>query len=139
VIQQQIQQLKNVTVTLDVSASADVVAKFNAGNFQSLVYAPRWNEPGLDLVSYFLSTSPLNYWHYSNPTVDAALKQLTTVTDQKTKTQLVHQVEQQILKDAPVAWYTRYPTWTELTKKVQGYKTIFDQIPLMDNVWLKST
>jgi peptide/nickel transport system substrate-binding protein len=139
VTQQQIQQLKNVTVTLEPLSSADVITRFSTGQFQAVIYAPRWNEPALDFVSYFLSTSPLNYYKYSNPQVDTILNQLKTTTDQKTKIKLVHDAEQIILKDSPIAWYTRYPSYTELSKKVQGYKTIFDQIPFMEDVWLKKS
>jgi peptide/nickel transport system substrate-binding protein len=135
-LQQQIQRLKNVTMTIDIQANTLLIANFNSGNFQVYPNIPRWNEPAVDMVSTFKTGAASNYMRYSNPQVDAWLNQLQTSTDQKTRVQLVHQIEQQVLKDAPVAYYTRFASYTYLDDTVRGVKGYYDMRYLLDQVWI---
>jgi peptide/nickel transport system substrate-binding protein len=137
-LQAQISKLHNVNMKLDIQASTLLAANFNSGNFQAYTAIPRWGEPATDMVATFLSTSPTNYWKYNNPATDSALTQLQTAPDQKTRTQLVHTAEEQILKDMPVAWYTRYASYRILDKTLQNVKTYYDQRVLVDDLWIKS-
>jgi peptide/nickel transport system substrate-binding protein len=138
VFQQQLQKLKNVNITLDIENSANVISKYVAGQYQAYMGIPRWNEPAVDFVNYFKTGSSINYFRYSNPQVDALLTQLQTATDLKTKKQLVSQATALILKDSPVAWYSRFPTTTLIGPKVRGIKFQFDQIPNIDSLWVTS-
>jgi peptide/nickel transport system substrate-binding protein len=138
-LQAQLNKLKNVEMKIEVLAATEVIRKYNAGEQQAVIQGPRWNEPAIDMVNWFSSTSNFNYMRYSNPTVDSALKQLVTATDQKTREQLVHQVEQQVLKDAPVVWYLRFPSNGIIDQKtVKNFKAYYDQRYLLDDVWLKA-
>jgi ABC-type oligopeptide transport system substrate-binding subunit len=60
----------------------------------------------LDLLFY--SESSNNHTNYSNPEVDALLKQARTETDQVVRYQLYNRVEQMIIDDAPwiPLWYS---------------------------------
>jgi peptide/nickel transport system substrate-binding protein len=136
-LQAQLQKLKNVQISLVPQAGATLIAKINAGNYQSYTTTSnRWNEPSTDFVNVFHGGSNFNFSHYSNPTVDSMLDQLKSATDQKTRVQLVHSAEQQILKDSPVAWYTRFVSAEMIDKTVRNYNVVFDQVPLFDGVWL---
>jgi peptide/nickel transport system substrate-binding protein len=137
-LQAQISKLKNVTMKLDVLASTQVVQAYTTGNYQATQLGLTWNVPAIDMARLFSSTSPFNYTHYSNPQVDAALKQLAATTDKQTQVQLVQSIEKQVLNDAPVAWYTRTPYWQIYDKSVQNYQNAFDHIPLLNAVWLSS-
>jgi peptide/nickel transport system substrate-binding protein len=133
----QLSKLKNLEITQEPLGASAVVAKYSPGAFQAVlnVNQARWNEPAIDVVNLFQSTSSGNISRYSNPTVDAALNQLVTAADQKTREQLVHTAMAQIVKDAPMAWYTRTPSFAVLDKSVRGYDIYFDQIPLSDGLW----
>jgi peptide/nickel transport system substrate-binding protein len=135
-LQAQLAQLKNVHVTLNVGASATIVQRYTTGNFQATLAGPRWNEPGIDMVTWFSSASTQNWMKYSSPTVDSALQKLVSATDEPTRVTQAHTVEQQVLKDSPVAWYAGFASGTEFAKRVQGYVSYFDQVPLMDSVWV---
>jgi peptide/nickel transport system substrate-binding protein len=137
-LQAQVSKLKNVNMKVDVQASTLLIANFNSGNFQAYSAIPRWNLPAIDLTATFRSTSATNYWKYNNPTVDSELTQLVTSTDPKTSVQLVRSAEGQILKDMPVAWYTRYATYTIVDKSVKGLTAYYDQRFLLDNVWISN-
>jgi peptide/nickel transport system substrate-binding protein len=133
----QISRLKNVTVNVDSESTAAVIAKFTAGNYQAWhTTLGKWNEPAIDMPNVFLSTSPSNYAKWNNPTVDATLRQLTTETDQKTRVQLVHTIQQQILKDAPIVYYTRYASFLTEDKYVKNLNNYYDQRTLFDQVWV---
>jgi peptide/nickel transport system substrate-binding protein len=138
-LQAQVSRLKNVQMKLDVVAIAQVTQKYTTGNYQATQFTPRWNVPAIDMVRWFSSTSPFNYMHYSNPQVDADLSQLVTSKDQKTQVRLVQSVEQQVLKDSPVVWYVRFPDWQIYDKTVQNYQNAYDEVPLLDGVWLGSS
>ena len=112
-----------------------LIATFNSGDFQMYPSNPRWKEPALDLVATFRSNSPADYARYSDPSA-SALIQLVTATDQKTRAQLVHTVEEQILKDVPVVYYTRYPSYTIIDKSVKDVVIQCDQRFLLDQIWI---
>jgi peptide/nickel transport system substrate-binding protein len=137
-LQAEIQKLKNVEMKLEPLSSPVLIQKFNTGDFQVYPSIPRWNEPAVDMVQTFLTGSAVNYARYSNPTVDAALKQLVTETDQKKRVELVHTAQEQILKDVPVAFYTRYASYTIFSKQVQNVTLYYDQRFLLDQMWLSS-
>jgi ABC-type transport system substrate-binding protein len=133
----QMSRLKNVTVNVESLASTAVIQKFTTGNFQLFPTGlPRWNEPAVDMVNTFMSTSPSNYAKYNSPTVDAALRQLTTEADQKTRVQLVHTIEQQLLKDVPFVFYTRFSSYLTLDKYIRSMANYYDQRTLFDQVWI---
>jgi peptide/nickel transport system substrate-binding protein len=136
-LQQMFQKLKGVTVNLDVQSAPSVVAKAVAGQYQAY-FNPvwRWNEPALDFINLFLGGSSLNYMRYSNSTVDSALNQLRTAADPQVKKQLVSQATAQIIKDAPVAYYSRYSSSAVIAKRVRGLKWEYDLIELLDNAWV---
>jgi ABC-type transport system substrate-binding protein len=138
-LQAQISKLKNVSVALDVEQSTAVQKAFALGQFQAFPITVRWNEPAVDMVNSFLSTGPTNYGHYNNSTVDTALNQLKTATDQKTRVQLVHSVEQQVLKDVPDAFYTRFPSITIPDKTIKGLTMYYPQNFLSDQIWISGT
>jgi ABC-type oligopeptide transport system substrate-binding subunit len=124
---------------LEILDSTELERRINAGDFQ--VYPtslPRWDEPAVDMVNFFLSTSPSNVTKYSNPTVDTTLRQLVTETDQAKRVQLVHAAEEQILRDAPVAWYTRAASYTILDKAVRNVTMYYDQKVVLDEVRLST-
>jgi ABC-type transport system substrate-binding protein len=74
---------------------------------------------------------------YSNPTVDAALKQLPTTTDKKTIQSLYNTVVGQILKDVPVVFFARFHTWYAQNKaEVQGWHMYYNVRPFFEDVWL---
>src|SRR5262249_37294880 len=131
VLVSQLSKLKNVQVSEEQLASTDLVRRYNAGTYQAyLTTQHRWNEPAIDMVLQFLSTSTGDTVRYSNPTVDAALNQLVTATDPKTRKQLYKTAMTQILKDSPVIWYTRQASNSILAKRVGAYPVYFDQVPL---------
>jgi peptide/nickel transport system substrate-binding protein len=139
VVQAQIAKLKNVNMTLNVVASTVIIASYATGNFQAFTSSnARWSDPAVDLPALFTTGSPSNYWRYSNPTVDSELAQLASATDQKTRSQLVSKIETQLIKDAPVAWYTRYASYTIPDKTIQNLTAYYDQRFLLDQVWLST-
>jgi peptide/nickel transport system substrate-binding protein len=138
VLMAQLAKLNNLQITLESAASPVVIQKYTSGNFQVYLGAPRWNEPGLDLYNYFHTGGSFNYYKYSNPQVDAQLDKLLTSTDPKVRKDVVDTVEQQLLKDVPIAWYGRFVSGTFATKSVKNYEVYFDQVPLLDDIWVSS-
>jgi peptide/nickel transport system substrate-binding protein len=134
----EISKLKNVDMKLEPLASTVLIGKFNTGDFQVYPSIPRWNEPAVDMVQTFLTGSAVNYARYSNPTVDAALKQLVVETDQKKRVDLVHTAQQQILKDLPVAFYTRYASYTLFSKSIKDVTLYYDQRFILSDIWISS-
>jgi peptide/nickel transport system substrate-binding protein len=135
VLQQQLQQLKNVQVSVTTIVSSDALARVVAGNFQAFTTtAGKWNDPALGMVTLFKTGGSANYSRYSNPTVDSALDQLQATTDQKTKTQLTHNIERTVLKDVPLTWFARSFSSTVVDKTVRNWQVYFDNFPLLDSV-----
>jgi peptide/nickel transport system substrate-binding protein len=138
-IQAQLAKVKNLNVAIETLATTSVIQKFTSGDYQAYpTSAFKWVEPAVDMTNSFLSTSATNYMRYNNPTVDAALNQLKTAADPKTQVQLVHQVEQQLLKDVPEALYTRAAGVTLVDKTVKGFATYFDERTLLDQLWIST-
>jgi peptide/nickel transport system substrate-binding protein len=137
-LQAQINQLKNVHMSLNLESAPQLIKDFNVGNFQAYESGVRWSVPGIDMVNWFLSTSNLNYNRYSNPAVDTALRSLARTSDIQAAVPLAHTVETTVLNDSGVAWYTAFISATALDKTVQNYNIFFDQQVLLDNVWVKS-
>jgi peptide/nickel transport system substrate-binding protein len=131
----QLSKLKNVEITIEPLAPSELVRRYTTGDLQAFTQlsSARWNEPAIDLTNMFSST---NIMKYTNPTVTTALQQLVTATDQKTRQELVHTALTQVLKDSPLVWYTRQASNQIVDKKVQDFDVYFDQVPLVDQVWL---
>jgi peptide/nickel transport system substrate-binding protein len=139
VLQAQLNQLKNVKVTLDAQQPATALTAYLGGNFQAFGgLTQRWNVPAIDLVSTFLTGSSQNIARYSNPDVDAALRKLqqTPSSDQKGQQALIEQVEKQVLADHAVAYYQQYVTATTTDKTVHGVEARFDGQAYLDNAWI---
>jgi peptide/nickel transport system substrate-binding protein len=130
-------KLKNVNMSIDIQEPVTGVPRYTSGNYQATLNDARWTDPALDMPSRFLSTSALNYMKYSNPTVDAALKELTSTTDQKQKLQAQQTVIQNVLKDVPVIWLIRFQTYYAVDKAaVKDFNMFFELRPMIENVWL---
>jgi peptide/nickel transport system substrate-binding protein len=130
-------RLKNVDMKLDIQSSVTGVPRQAAGDFQSTLQGPRWTDPSLDDASWFSSTSTLNYMRYSNPTVDSAVKQLQTAVDIKAKQQAHDAIIQQVLKDVPVVWVTRFRTYYAYDKtQVKNFQQFYELRPLLEEVWM---
>ena len=61
-------------------------------------------EPILHNIFHSSKIPVPNFWHYSNPRVDAALDGLRAVGDRETANRLVRDIERQIINDAPAAF-----------------------------------
>jgi peptide/nickel transport system substrate-binding protein len=128
-------KLKNVNESIEILDPTVGVPKYTSGNYQATLGNGRWTDPSLDDPAIFQSTSTLNIARYSNPTVDAALKQLQTTTDQKVKQQAHDTVVENVLKDVPIVWVTRMQTYYAIQKSaVKDWKMFFELRPLIEDV-----
>lgn len=130
-------KLRNVEVKLDIQQPTATVPKQAAGDFQASLGSARWTDPALDLPAVFRTGSGLNYMRYSNPTVDAALTQLTTSTDSKTTQQAHETVIENVLKDLPMVWVSRFQTFYGYDKtQLKNWKMFYELRPLFEEMWL---
>jgi peptide/nickel transport system substrate-binding protein len=136
-LQAQLNQLKDVHVTLTEEDATSLVRDFNSGNFDVYEdFSPRWVVPSTDLVNAFQTKGLFNYVGYSNPTVDAMLHQLSATTNPQDQVPLVHNVEKAVLNDHAVAWYARAVDASVLNNRVHNFQIYYDQQPLLDSVWV---
>jgi peptide/nickel transport system substrate-binding protein len=136
-IQAQLLRLKNLDVKLETVQSTTGIARYTAGDYQAYLGGVRWNEPATDLVGWYSSTGGQNVERYSNPTVDALSAQLLVATDQKEKIRLHHDLVQQVLKDVPNIFLTKFISLQIVNKTVQNFPLYFDQRILSDQATLR--
>jgi ABC-type transport system substrate-binding protein len=130
-------RLKNIKVNIDVQTSSAGVARQAAGDFQVTGTGNiRWTDPSIDDPANFSSTSSLNTSRYTNPAVDAALKQLAVTADIKTKKVLHDTVMQNVLKDVPVVFLKRFQYYYAVDKSLKGWSMFYDLRPFYEDVWL---
>jgi peptide/nickel transport system substrate-binding protein len=85
----------------------------------------------------FLHTGgPLNYTHYSNPTVDAALDQARAVTDVAQRRALYQQVWQQENQDLPIIYLWTPRNIVGVTAKLIGFQEMPDGVLRLQGVQL---
>ncbi|MEJ5220748.1 MAG: peptide ABC transporter substrate-binding protein [Tepidiforma sp.] len=103
-IQENWQQVLGVTVELQAIDTAAFLREQRQGNFQiqSEGWSADYPDPENFLGKLFASDSPLNYTKYSNPEVDALLKQARVETNRERRYQLYGQAEQKIIDDASI-------------------------------------
>ena len=79
----------------------------------------------------------LNYMKYSNPAVDAAIQQLVTSADKKVIEKADHTIIENVLKDVPIIWVSRFQAFTAYNKTaVHNWKMYFELRPFLDGLWL---
>jgi len=135
-IQAQLAQLKNLEVKIETAQPAVVISRTGAGDYQAFVQGVRWNDPAIDLTSFFMSNGSQNRTRYNNPAVDVLGRQLLVETDAKEKIRLEHEIVKIVLKDVPSTWWSTYTSTQVLDSTVKNYVSFFDQRPLLDQVWL---
>lgn len=130
-------KLKNIEMKLETVATSVGSARQASGDFQATLLGVRWTDPAIDLPNTFRSTSALNYARYTNATVDTALNQLTSTTDQKARTQAHETIIQTVLKDVPVIWITRFQSYYTYDKtQLKGWHMFYELRPVIEDVWL---
>ena len=85
-----------------------VVDRMIRGDTEAFVLALEYvfsaPEPILHNIFHSSKIPVPNFWHYANPTVDAALDRLRAVGDRQTANRLARDVERRIIDDAPAAF-----------------------------------
>jgi peptide/nickel transport system substrate-binding protein len=134
-LQAQFSQLKNVEAKLNIEAVPQGIKDYTVGNYEASTLPVRWSVPAIDMVSWFLTGSSLNYARYSSPQVDALIKQLVSTTDVSAQKPLVDQISQTVLNDSPYVWFAQQVSALAIDKTVQNAQVFFDQQILLDSVW----
>jgi peptide/nickel transport system substrate-binding protein len=129
-------KLKNVAVEVAVGSVAELVAKWRSGAYQASNYAVQWSEPALDLPPHFGSASPLNFTHYRNDDVDAALARLTAAADPAQMIEAHHQVLRRLLEDVPLIWLSYKSAYHVVDRRVQGWELAYSLRPLLEEARL---
>jgi peptide/nickel transport system substrate-binding protein len=101
-------QLKDIGVNVDLEVlevPAFIERIFTNKDFQFMIVGDTAGpDPASLLNSYYMSDSPNNIQHYSNPQVDQLLKQATAITDTSQRKDLYKQALTIALDDAPMVW-----------------------------------
>ena len=103
-------QLARVGIDVDIQQLDynTVVDRMIRGDTEAFVLALEYvfsaPEPILHNIFHSSKIPVPNFWHYANPTVDAALDGLRAVGDRETANRLAQDVERQIIDDAPAAF-----------------------------------
>ena len=74
-----------------------------------------------DVVGRYASTADGNFINYSNPEVDALLKQIPLTSDENERTELYHQVLAILTADACSAYIQDPTTITAVSTRLEGY------------------
>jgi peptide/nickel transport system substrate-binding protein len=86
------------------------------------------NDPGYHLGLLLTTGASSNYGNYSNPAVDAEIKQAATEPDVATRNTLYAQAQKQITEDAPWLYLYEYNRVVGLHTGVSGYTFYPDEI-----------
>ncbi|MHB1653327.1 MAG: ABC transporter substrate-binding protein [Desulfitobacteriaceae bacterium] len=95
-------------------------------NYQMTIIAHTGRLDPDAMLNRYASNSKENYMNYSNPTVDAALKQGILATDMAARKKIYTTVEETLAKEVPAVFLQAPNTLLALNKKVQG----FDSFPI---------
>ncbi len=142
VIQQQLQRLEHVTVTLNpVVVGPEYHANLRA-NKVMMTYAPTIGdgscEPGC-YNAFHTGNHLLNYSKISDPDVDALLEEARTVSDPDELTDIYRQFQERITELAITIPFVRYVnTWT-LYDHVHGLEALWDGALRPEVMWVSPT
>ena len=125
--------LRNVEVDVAVGSVADLVGKWQSGEYQASNYAVQWSEPSLDLPPAF---GPHNIMRYHNDGVDAALAELTGATDRAVMIAAHHHVLRQLLDDVPLIWLSYKAAYHVVDRRVRDWNLFYSLRPLLENAGL---
>jgi peptide/nickel transport system substrate-binding protein len=133
----QLEQLKNVQVSIESVSSPVAQQDYATGAFQAaLSDTDAVFVPSTDLSRYYLSTSPSNVTRFNDPAVDTLLKQLSATSDPQMQKQLESSIEQGLLKDNPEAWLTPYTLFYFYHKNVMNLQLAYNDEPLLGTMWI---
>lgn len=119
------QELQNLGITVDLTIDEWTVHLDKYRNQQYELLLQWWiTPPTPDLYNHYYSTSPSNWWKYSNPTVDDLIVQARTQPDLAARVELYKQLQTIVADDLPVIylWYGR---------ELQALSTRTQGLPLM--------
>src|SRR5262249_38266664 len=135
---QQWSRLKGVTVKVDLVPIAVASANQVTGNWQ--ITAKGANASDAEgFYNLWYSGSKANVWHYSNPTMDAAVTQLRSETNPKKQMELWNTATQQWLDDATMVFWYRNVTPTLIRKGMSGVQPYTFDVPDLANLWIAKT
>jgi ABC-type oligopeptide transport system substrate-binding subunit len=94
-------------------------------------------DPDGNMYSHFITEGMNNLSKYSNPRLDALLKQARVSPDMSERKRLYNEASQLIAQDAPVV-FLRHPSWQKGWRtSVAGYREIPDGRRRFEPVWSK--
>lgn len=134
--------LRNIFNNIGLKVDLDLV--------QGAVWNQRWLKGDYDMVingsvvdpdpddavyNFFFSTGPWNTYGYKNPKVDDILTKQRLELDQKKRAQMLWDMEDILLAEAPYVFTHHTPDVTGYYKYVKGFVHVPEARPL-DSVWL---
>ncbi|MHB8577889.1 MAG: ABC transporter substrate-binding protein, partial [Dehalococcoidia bacterium] len=96
-----------VTINIDQIENGAWISQVYRGgqNYQMTSFGDwSWEDPDRGLYAYFHTDGNANNTHYSNPQVDAMLDKQRGEFDTEKRKQIVHDIQMQLVMDAPQVW-----------------------------------
>jgi peptide/nickel transport system substrate-binding protein len=125
-----------ITANIQTEEFGQILTDTEAGKFDAALVG--WSgriDPDGNTYSWFHTGGGNNQAHYSNATVDKALEDARTTTDQSKRKQFYDQAQTQLVQDAAYI-FINHPVAARIsTAKVHGYVLYADTMPRLATVW----
>jgi ABC-type transport system substrate-binding protein len=134
-VQTSLNQLKNVSVSLEIIDAVTFIGKVRGLDFQFVSWGLPWTDPDVSLATFFKTGVSGNYSGYSNATVDAAVNTTSATIDNTKRVEAYKSFFKQLAADLPVLplWHGSYGYVT--TSQIHGISVYEDGIPRLDLAW----
>jgi peptide/nickel transport system substrate-binding protein len=137
-LQTQLSEFENLKFELDVTGDFGAFfERLATGDFEATIDAPGFVDPYPMLDNVYGTDGSRNWGKYSNPRVDAALKdghEGQSLTERKAAYEIV---QKELIKDVPDVWFVPYDPVRLINDEVQGTDELAGPgATLIDKVWL---
>lgn len=138
VFQAQLAEYKNVTFQINAVATTALVPTLMAGSFDVATFPVSMSHPLSEFQTFYETGGAFNFGKYSNPRVDAMLREAASTTDRDKQVKAFSEAQQALVDDAATFYYGRLLHTSYLTKDVRIPAYAGNGIWLWDRMWLQS-
>jgi len=127
----------HVSVAQKLVTSTQLVTVCTSHDFDALIFSAQGIDPDTAFSDNFTTNGARNCMGYSNSEVDAAIKQGALALDTPSRVNAYKTVQQNLVKDLPMAWYRRAQYLNVFKSQVRNVSLVSaDGILRVDQVWL---
>ena len=138
IIQQQIERLKNVKMTLKVTTTNGIIADILSKNFDMISSVYNGADPEPQFTETVFSKGSRNYTGYNSAAVDQAVTDSRAALDAPSRVAALKKVQSLLLQDVPLLIIYRSPYFWAQQPAVRDLATFDEGGLLSDRIWIKT-